>query len=71
MGIIQLVVILAVLVGLGFGIYFLIKTLNKPKPPYPPQYPQQPYPPQYPQGQYPQQQYPSQQQPYPPQGWGN
>ncbi|OXM42433.1 hypothetical protein CFP71_42555, partial [Amycolatopsis thailandensis] len=57
MGIIQLVVILAVLVGLGFGIYFLIKTLNKPKPPYPPQYPQQPYPPQYPQGQYPQQQY--------------
>ncbi|MBB5855132.1 hypothetical protein ACFQ05_17615 [Amycolatopsis umgeniensis] len=75
-GIIELLLIMAVLAGVGVGIFFLIKTLNKPKPPYPPQYP--PYPPQYPQGgpqgPYPPQQYPGQppqQPPYPPQGWGN
>lgn len=62
----MLLIIFLVLAGVGVGIFFLVKTLNKPKHPvYPPQ--------QYPHQQYPQQppQYPSQQQPpYPPQGWG-
>lgn len=66
----MLLIIFLVLAGVGVGIFFLVKTLNKPKHPvYPPQQYQQ----QYPHQQYPQQppQYPSQQQPpYPPQGWG-
>ncbi|AIG79718.1 Hypothetical protein AJAP_34555 [Amycolatopsis japonica] len=57
----MLLVLILFLAGVGVGIFFLVKALNKPKPPV---YPYQQYPQQQPQ-------YPSQQQPYPPQGWGN
>lgn len=57
----MLLVVILFLAGVGVGIFFLVKALNKPKPPV---YPYQQYPQQPPQ-------YPSQQQPYPPQGWGN
>ncbi len=64
----MLIVLVAVLTGVGFGIFFLVKTLSKPKHPAPQQYP-----PHVPHQQYGQQppQYPSQQQTYPPQGWGS
>ncbi|EME57527.1 hypothetical protein H074_20092 [Amycolatopsis decaplanina DSM 44594] len=66
----MLLIIVLFLAAVGVGIFFLVKTLSKPKPPV---YPPQQYPPHVPHQQYPQQppQYPSQQQTYPPQGWGN
>ncbi|KZB82326.1 hypothetical protein [Amycolatopsis regifaucium] len=56
-----LVVLFVVLAAVGIGVYFLVKSNNKPRPPALPhhRYPQQPP------------QYPSRQQTYPPQGWGN
>ncbi|WP_414935663.1 hypothetical protein [Amycolatopsis sp. cmx-11-51] len=52
-----LVLILVVLAAVGIGVFFLVKSNNKPQPPALPHH-------QYPQ-------HPSQQQPYPPRGWGS